>query len=66
MIDEGIPFSTARLNVDGREIIALGYPNTSVGKVKEKLLYALFEGKVANESGALLEYARRLKKSGFR
>ena len=56
-------FGTGELLIDGQSIMALGFGGADIGRAKEMLLWAVADGKVANETEALTAY---LKKNGIR
>lgn len=62
MIDEIINekecFSIKHLQIDGNDLIALGFKGKKIGEALEKCLTAVIDGKVKNEKGELLEYIK--------
>lgn len=60
MIDEIINekecFSIKHLQIDGNDLIALGFKGKKIGEALEKCLTAVIDGKVENEKDSLLTY----------
>lgn len=61
VIDEGTVRNLSMLAVDGKDIAALGFSGTEIGKVLMHLLRAAALGECANEKDALLEMAKDFK-----
>jgi hypothetical protein len=61
VIDEGTVRSLSMLAVDGKDIAALGFCGTEIGKVLMRLLRAAALGECANVKDALLKIAKDFK-----
>ncbi len=55
-------YSFDSLNIDGNDLLSLGFVGERVGEVKENLLHAVMSDKVKNERNLLIDFAKNLKK----
>ena len=52
-------YSIDRLDVNGKDILSLGYHGTEIGEMKKLLLQAVIDGEVENKKEALLKFLAR-------
>ena len=62
ILNEKECFSLRDLTVNGTDMIALGLAGRDIGRALNACLTAVMEEKLPNERGALLEYAKQVKK----
>ncbi len=60
--ERGECYSIAQLNIDGRELLALGYEPIALGKTLDALLEAVISGKLKNNKNDLRNAACRILK----
>ena len=56
VIDSGEPTSLSALEIDGRELISLGFVGEAVGRALDRLMLAVIRGECPNKREALVEY----------
>ena len=59
----GIPYKLSMLNIDGSELLALGFSGTAIGKALFELQKMVLLGNLENEKTSLTEKAKSLKSS---
>ena len=59
----GIPYKLSMLNIDGSELLALGFSGTAIGKALFELQKMVLSGNLENEKTSLTEKAKSLKSS---
>ena len=58
-----VPYKLSMLNIDGSDLLALGFSGASIGATLAKLQEMVILGSIENEKTALLEKAKILKNS---
>ena len=53
-----MPFSISHLDINGNDLIQIGYEGRAIQSILIKLLYAVFDGKVKNERKQLIDYIK--------
>ena len=57
LIEEGVPYCTKMLDLDGRDLIAVGVkPGPDIGELLDRAVKACMEGNVENSKAALIHY----------
>jgi len=62
VIDEGECFSLKHLAVDGHDMLSLGFEGKQIGNVLDRLLTLVIEGKIENDTNALIAKAKMMQK----
>ena len=60
LLSERAPYRTADLDINGNDMIAIGYRGSEIGKAMRKLLLAVIRSEIKNERGALISRAEEL------
>lgn len=59
IINEKECFSIKHLEIDGNDLIALGFKGKKIGETLQKVLTAVIDGKVKNEKSELLKFVQK-------
>lgn len=61
LIDGGYPKEVKELNINGEDLMNMGYVNEEIGKMQRKLLYKVYEDELINDRQKLLDYIMEYK-----